>query len=167
VTVLRSSGPALVPVGQVSGLGAGQQIYSVRFVADVGYVVTFRQVDPLYTVDLSDPSAPRVAGQLELEGYSSYLHPLGNGLLLGVGQDVGANNEPSGSELELFDVSDPSSPTRVQKMALGLGSSSQVLYDHHAFLFWPPKNLAVLPLATYPVYSTPPSAGSSGSVSVP
>ena len=86
VTVLASQGGLLVPVGQVSGLGQGEQIYSVRFVADAGYVVTYRQVDPLYTIDLSTPTAPRVAGQLELEGYSAYLHPVGAGLLLGIGQ---------------------------------------------------------------------------------
>jgi hypothetical protein len=150
VTVLATSGSQLVPVGRLSGLGSGQRIYSVRFVGDVGYVVTFRQVDPLYTIDLSDPTAPRVAGQLELEGYSSYLHPLGSGLLLGVGDDVGTTNEPSGAQLELFDVSDPSAPRLVQKTTLGEGSSSQVQYDHHAFLFWPPMGLAVLPVQIYP-----------------
>ena len=73
-----SQGGLLVPVGQVSGLGQGEQIYSVRFVGDAGYVVTYQQVDPLYTIDLSTPTAPRVAGQLELEGYSAYLQPLGD-----------------------------------------------------------------------------------------
>ena len=108
VTVLGTDGNVLEPVGQVSGLGAGEQIYSVRFVDDSGYVVTYKQVDPLYTIDLSTPSAPRVAGQLELSGYSAYLHPVGNGLLLGVGAAVDAtSNEPSGTQLDLFDVSDP------------------------------------------------------------
>ena len=157
VTVLATSGDQLVPVGQVSGLGSGQKIYSVRFAGDIGYVVTFRQVDPLYTIDLSHPAAPRVAGQLELEGYSSYLHPLGDGLLLGVGQDVGTNNEPSGAQLELFDVSDPSAPRLIQKTSLGQGSSSQVQYDHHAFLYWPATQLAVLPVQIYPTSSGPPT----------
>jgi hypothetical protein len=156
LTVLATDGSRLVPVGQLSGLGTGQKIYSVRFVGDTAYVVTFREVDPLYTIDLSDPTAPRVAGQLELEGYSSYLDPLGNGLLLGVGQDVGTTNEPSGSQLELFDVSDPSAPRLLQKLTLGQGSSSDVQYDPHAFLFWPPADLAVLPLQIYPVYTGPP-----------
>ena len=156
VTVLATSGRVLVPVGQVSGLGAGQQIYSVRFIQDAGYVVTFRQVDPLYTIDLSSPTAPRVAGQLELSGYSSYLHPVGNGLLLGIGQDVGANNEPAGSQLELFDVSNPSAPKLLQRTSLGAGSSSEASYDHHAFLFWPATDLAVLPVQIYPVTVTPP-----------
>jgi Beta propeller domain len=151
VTVLATSGDRLTQVGQVSGLGAGQKIYSVRFIGDTGYVVTFRQVDPLYTIDLKDPTAPRVAGRLELEGYSSYLHPLEKGLLLGVGQDVGANNEPAGSQLELFDVSDPSTPKLVHKTTLGQGSSSGVQYDHHAFLFWPATNLVVIPLQIYPI----------------
>jgi hypothetical protein len=147
VTVLRPENGVLAPVGQVSGLGQGEQIYSVRFVDNTGYVVTYRQVDPLYTIDLSDPTAPRVAGQLELEGYSAYLHPLGNGLLLGVGQDVSpSTNEPTGAQLELFDVSNPASPKLLAKTSLGTGSSSQATYDHHAFLYWAPTNLAVLPV---------------------
>jgi hypothetical protein len=164
VTVLATVGDQLIPVGQLSGLGNNQRIYSVRFVGDTGYVVTFRQVDPLYTIDLSDPTAPQVAGQLELEGYSSYLHPLGHGLLLGVGQDVGATNEPSGAQLELFDVADPHAPKLIQKTTLGQGSSSQVAYDHHAFLFWPPTRLAVLPVEIYPTYggsTSPPSSTTS------
>ncbi len=156
VTVLAPSGGLLVPVGQVSGLGAGQQIYSVRFIENAAYIVTFRQVDPLYTIDLSSPTAPRVAGQLELAGYSSYLHPVGNGLLLGIGQDVGANNEPAGSQLELFDVSNPSAPKLLQRTSLGDGSSSQASYDHHAFLFWPATGLAVLPVQIYPMTPTGP-----------
>jgi uncharacterized secreted protein with C-terminal beta-propeller domain len=153
VTVLARSGASLVPVGRVSGLGAGQQIYSVRFVDDTGYVVTFRQIDPLYTIDLRNPASPRVAGQLELAGYSSYLQPLAPGLLLGIGQDVGGN-EPSGSQLELFDVSDPAAPRLVKKVTLGAGSSSEVQYDHHALLYWPPTGLALLPVVLYP--SVPP-----------
>jgi hypothetical protein len=161
--VLATRGGVLVPVGQVAGLGLGQQIYSVRFVGDTGYVVTFHQVDPLYTIDLSSPIAPRVAGQLELQGYSAYLHPVGNGLLLGIGQDVGsANNEPAGTQLELFDVSKASAPKLLARTTVGTGSSSQVQYDHHAFLFWPPTNLAVLPVQIYPVYSGPQPAPAGG-----
>jgi uncharacterized secreted protein with C-terminal beta-propeller domain len=158
ITVLATHGNQLTPVGQLSGLGMGQKIYSVRFVDNIGYVVTFRQVDPLYTLDLSNPTAPRVAGQLELQGYSAYLHPLGKGLLLGVGQDVGATNEPSGSQLELFDVSNPAAPRLVDKTSLGQGSSTQVNYDHHAFLYWPQTGLAVLPVQIYPTYGFPPVA---------
>jgi hypothetical protein len=150
VTVLREDAGRLVRVGQVSGLGRGQQIYSVRFLGDRGYVVTFRRVDPLYTLDLASPADPKVAGQLELEGYSAYLHPVGDGLLLGVGRAIAASgNEPSGTQLELFDVSDAAAPRLLARTTLGGGSSSQVEYDHHAFLFWAPAKLAVLPIQTY------------------
>jgi hypothetical protein len=164
VTVLADHGAAMAAVGQVAGLGAGQQIYSVRFIGDAGYVVTFKRVDPLYTIDLSSPTSPRVAGQLELEGYSAYLHPVAEGLLLGIGQDVGTENEPSGAQLELFDVSNPAAPRLQARATLGSGSSSQVQYDHHAFLFWPPTALAVLPLS---IYSTTPVSGPPAPQSLP
>jgi hypothetical protein len=155
VTVLSPQAGLLAPVGQVSGLGQGEQIYSVRFVEDAGYVVTYRQVDPLYTLDLSSPTAPKVVGQLELEGYSAYLHPLGDGLLLGVGQDVSTEtNEPTGAQLELFDVSDPATPKLLAKATLGLGSSTSAQYDHHAFLYWPATSLAVLPVQVYGLTTT-------------
>ena len=144
----------------------------MRFIADAGYVVTFKRVDPLYTIDLSSPTSPRVVGQLELEGYSAYLHPIAAGLLLGVGQTVGQQNEPAGTQLELFDVSNPAAPRLLARATLGGGSSSQVQYDHHAFLFWPPTALAVLPVSIYPItpVAVPPVAPSpptGGSTSVP
>src|SRR6201999_1132705 len=71
----------LQEVGKVGGLGKGEQIYSVRFAGPIGYVVTFRQTDPLYTVDLSRPEAPKVLGELKITGYSAYLHPVDNGRL--------------------------------------------------------------------------------------
>jgi uncharacterized secreted protein with C-terminal beta-propeller domain len=144
VTVLR--GANLNRVGQVDGLGHGQRIYSVRFAGDVGYVVTFRQVDPLYVIDLSDPAAPRVKGELELLGYSAYLHPVGAGRLLGVGQDATPQGRLKGAQVSLFDVSDPSAPRLLDQQPLG--GSSQVEYDPHAFLWWAPKKLALLPLTS-------------------
>ena len=147
----------------------------MRFIGDTGYVVTFRRVDPLYTIDLSAPTAPRVAGRLELEGYSAYLQPVGAGLLLGVGQEVGPENEPSGAQLELLDVSSPASPRLLAHASLGAGSSSEVQYDHHALLFWPPTGLAVLPLSISPpvevvgapVTSPAPATGQSTSSASP
>jgi uncharacterized secreted protein with C-terminal beta-propeller domain len=147
--VLAVGAAGLPQVAQVSGLGVGQRIYSVRFISGAGYVVTFRRVDPLYVLDLANPLAPRVTGRLELSGYSSYLHPVGSGLLLGVGQDVGAENEPSGSRLDLFDVSDPAAPRLVATASLGTGSDTRASYDHHAFLFWQPTGLAVLPVSVF------------------
>jgi hypothetical protein len=159
VTVLRDGGGEMLPIGEVGGLGEGEQIYSVRFVGDVGYVVTFRQTDPLYTIDLSDPTAPTVAGELELLGYSAYLHPIGDDLLLGIGQDATAEGQTTGTQLSLFDVSDPANPTRLQQAAIP-GASSAAEYDHHAFLYWPETGLAVLPIQSYggDVFSCPPDA---------
>jgi Beta propeller domain len=167
VTVLADRAGALVPVGQVAGLGAGQKIYSVRFIEGVAYVVTFRSIDPLYTIDLTSPSAPRVAGSLELAGYSAYLHPVGAGLLLGIGQAVGPGDEPSGTQLELFDVSDPSAPRLLARSLLGEDSSTAVQYEHHAFLFWAPTALAVIPVSIYPPAPGPLPASPAGAVQLP
>ncbi|MDH3189028.1 MAG: beta-propeller domain-containing protein, partial [Acidimicrobiia bacterium] len=147
VSVLEDSGDgSLVEIGSVDGLGETEQIYSVRFMGDMAYVVTFRQTDPLYTIDLSDPAHPRVAGELKILGYSAYLHPVGDGLILGVGQDATDTGRVQGTQLSLFDVSDPSSPVRVDQVTLSEGSSSQAEYDHHAFLYWEPAGLAVVPI---------------------
>ena len=83
VTVLKEDGARLVRIGSVTGLGQGERIYAVRFMGEKGYVVTFRQVDPLYTLDLKDPTAPKVVGELKIPGYSAYLHPVGENRLLG------------------------------------------------------------------------------------
>ncbi|HZU73304.1 MAG TPA: beta-propeller domain-containing protein [Acidimicrobiales bacterium] len=145
VTVLHAAGGVLAPVGTVSDLGAGQRIYGVRFLGDVGYVVTFRQIDPLYVVDLSDPRAPRVQGQLEVSGYSSVLQPVGADALLGVGQAVDANAHPTGLQISLFDVSRPTSPKLASRLVLD-GANSPAQSDHHALLYWPAANLVVLPV---------------------
>jgi len=146
VTVLGEAGGELVEIGMVDGLGEGEQIYSVRFIDDVGYVVTFRQIDPLYTIDLSDPEDPEVVGELKILGYSAYLHPLRNGLLMGVGQDATDTGQIRGTQISIFEVSDPANPRRVDQFTLGKESSSQVEYDHHAFLFWEPTGLAMVPV---------------------
>lgn len=132
VTTLERHGRDLVPLGSVEGLGKGERIYSVRFLGDVGYVVTFRQIDPLYTLDLSDPQRPTTAGELKITGYSSYLHPLGDGRLLGVGQEASRNGRPLGMQLSLFDVADPSSPIRLDQVHLP-GTHTDVEWEHHAF----------------------------------
>ncbi len=147
VTVLWQVGDRLEPIGVVDGLGVTEQIYSVRFLGDTGYVVTFRQTDPLYTIDLSAPRNPRVVGELEITGYSAYLHPLSDGLLMGVGQDATQQGQIQGSQVSVFDVSDPANPVRVDSFALGEGTNSEVEYDHHAFLF--DSGLAVIPVQRY------------------
>ena len=144
VTVLRERDRRLVEVGRVGGLGHGERIHGVRFIGDVGYVVTFRQTDPLYTVALGDPESPRVLGELKILGYSAYLHPVGDGLLLGVGQDATEQGRRLGAQLSLFDVSDPRAPRRLHQRALGSGTA--VEWDHRAFLHWPATRLAVVPV---------------------
>ena len=146
VTVLEPRNGELVTIGRVGGLGKGEQIFSVRFIGDMGYVVTFRQTDPLYTIDISDPTRPTVAGELKILGFSAYLHPIGDDLILGVGQDANSRGRLKGSQLSIFDVSDPANPVRIDQLSLSKGGNSEVEYDHRAFLYWDESNLAVLPV---------------------
>jgi uncharacterized secreted protein with C-terminal beta-propeller domain len=152
ITVLRQDGARLAQVGSVGGLGAGERIYAVRFMGERGYVVTFRQVDPLYTLDLSTETAPKVVGELKIPGYSAYLHPVGENLVLGVGR------EGTGVQASLFDVSDFAAPKRVAQLVFGSGATA-VETEPHAFLYWPAANLAVMPLQTY---NDPPFTGAVG-----
>jgi hypothetical protein len=142
---LEQTGDQLIIVGKVGGLGAGEQIFAVRFVGPVGYVVTFRQTDPLYTLDLSDPAEPRVAGQLLLSGYSAYLYPIDSTHLIGIGQDANALGQTTGTQVSLFDVSDPAAPVRLAVYHLQFGHS-EAEFDPHAFLYWPTSNLLVVPV---------------------
>ncbi len=146
VTTLAAAGDRLLEVGQVGGIGRGEQIYAVRFIGDAGYVVTFRQVDPLYTLDLSDAAEPRVVGELKIPGYSAYLHPVGDGLLLGIGQNANSDGITTGVQVSLFDVSDPAAPARLSHVGLGSGTYTEVEYDHHAFTYVAESGLAVFPL---------------------
>jgi uncharacterized secreted protein with C-terminal beta-propeller domain len=148
VTTLALRGDALVQLGQVTGLGVTERIYAVRFIGDVGYVVTFRETDPLYTIDLSDPGDPNVVGELKILGYSAYLHPVGDDLLLGIGQDADLQGRTKGTQLSLFDVSDLSDPRRIDQVTLADGSS-EVEYDHRAFLYWPRTGLTVVPYSRW------------------
>ncbi|HEX4979198.1 MAG TPA: beta-propeller domain-containing protein [Acidimicrobiales bacterium] len=155
VVTLREADGALRPVGSLGGLGRTERIYAVRFLGDLGYVVTFRQTDPLYVVDLSDPAAPSLRGELKIPGFSSYLHPVGEGRLLGIGQNATDQGRRLGSQLSLFDVSDPANPKQLATHDLATYSSGAE-YDHHAFLWWPQSSLAVVPVEGF---WCPPNAG--------
>jgi hypothetical protein len=149
VVTLAERDGTLVQLGRVDGLGKGERIFAVRFLGDAGYVVTFRRIDPLYVLDLSRPAEPSVAGELKIPGYSAYLHPVGPGLLLGVGQDATADGRVTGTQVSLFDVTDPAKPARLHQRTLGGAGSSEAEWDHHAFLWWPPAKLAILPLENW------------------
>ncbi|MEU8265938.1 beta-propeller domain-containing protein [Sphaerisporangium sp. NPDC049002] len=140
----------LARTGQITGLGNGERIYSVRFIGPVGYVVTFKQVDPLYTLDLRDPARPKVTGELKITGYSAYLHPAGDGRLIGIGQEASDKGRTLGTQVSLFDVSDPAKPARLSQYHQK-DSGSEAEWDPHAFLYWPASGVAVLPLNTWGV----------------
>ncbi len=129
------------------GLGTNERIYAVRFVGPIGYVVTFRQVDPLYVLDLSDRLNPIVKGELKIPGYSAYLHPIADGLLIGVGQDATEQGRRTGTQVSLFDVADLSNPKRLATSPLGNETAAE--YDPKAFLWWPASRDVFLPSMTF------------------
>ncbi|HON24419.1 MAG TPA: beta-propeller domain-containing protein [Myxococcota bacterium] len=169
VTVLEEKGGELAEIGVVAGLGLGERIYGVRFIGDQGYVVTYKEIDPLYVIDLKDPTNPTVAGELKIPGFSSYIHPLEDGFLLTAGRDgddlgnvgvcpVGYCVERQdgddlgnvgGVKIEIFDVTDPANPRSVTKAVIGDGWNtwSDVLWDHKAFNFFRARNLLAIPVS--------------------
>ena len=152
VRVLSTGGDVLTEVGSVGDIGGGEQVQSVRFVGDVGYVVTFRQIDPFYTIDLSDPANPSILGELKIPGFSSYLHPISDTLVLGVGSDADADGRVTGAKVSLFDVSDLAAPREVAVWTAPDGWND-VGWDHRAFLWWAPENLAVIPVTVWNEWS--------------
>lgn len=152
LVVLREDDQDLAEVGRVDGMGLTEQIYSVRYLSeDLAAIVTFRQTDPLYLVDTSDPTAPEVTGELKIPGYSAYLHPVGDGWLLGIGQDADeSTGRTQGLQASLFDIRDLSAPTRTANLTWK-DSHSPVEWDHRAFLHWPQRDLAMLPITRWTV----------------
>ncbi len=126
-------------VGALEGLAPRERIYSARFVGDTLYLVTFLQVDPLFVIDLSDPARPKVAGELKIPGFSTYLHPVDDSHVLGIGQEDGR------VKVSMFDVSDPTSPTEKSKFVIESPFYSEALYDHRAILFDRERELLVIP----------------------
>ena len=157
ITVLQEQGDALVEVGRVDGLGPTERIQAVRYIGDIAYVVTFRQTDPLYAIDLSDPTAPRVVGELKINGYSAYLHPIDDDRLLGVGQDATDEGQTLGTQVSSFDITDLANTERIDSLRID-GGSSAVEWDHRAFLWWESTRTAVIPIEIYPRLDCPPNA---------
>jgi uncharacterized secreted protein with C-terminal beta-propeller domain len=147
VYVLDSS---LQIVGKLEDLAQGERIYSVRFLGEKGYLVTFRQIDPLFVIDLSSPTNPTVLGYLKIPGVSDYLHPYDDTHIIGVGNNATEQGRINGLKLSLFDVSDFANPKEVSTYVIGgtgVYASSDALYDHKAFLFSKDKNLMVIPVS--------------------
>lgn len=126
-------------VSRITGMAEGERIYAVRFMGDTGYIVTFRQIDPLFVIDLSDASNPEIKGELKVPGYSTYLHPIGEGKLIGIGQD------DWNMKISLFDVSNPNNPKELDSF-ITEEHWSEALYNHHAFLWNPNENFVILPM---------------------
>lgn len=153
VTILDVTGSLFSVIGGVGGLGKGERIYSVRFSDDRGYVVTFKKVDPLYVLDLSDPADARSIGELKMPGFSTYLHQIDEGHLIGLGfdtDDQGSFAWTQGLKLSLFDVSNPEHPKEVGNRVIGSrGSYSPAVEEHHAFTFDPDRMLIALPVELF------------------
>jgi uncharacterized secreted protein with C-terminal beta-propeller domain len=142
----------LKQVGAVENLAEGERIYSVRFMQNRAYMVTFRQMDPLFVIDLADPTNPQVLGKLKIPGYSDYLHPYDDTTLIGLGKDTNETEwggaRVKGLKLSLFDVSDVANPKEIDVYIMGdAGSDSIALHDHKAFLFSRDKNLLSIPVS--------------------
>ncbi len=136
-------------IGALEDIAYDEQVKSVRFMGDTGYIVTFRNTDPLFTLDLSDPTAPKVVGEVKLPGFSSYLHPVGEGLVVGLGYDGDEENADFNTiKVSLFDVSDMKNPKEVDTFVLKNVTSS-ALYNHKAFIYYPEENLIGFPVEHY------------------
>ena len=139
-------------VGKLEDLAPGEQIYSARFMGARCYLVTFRNIDPLFVIDLSNPTAPKVLGQLKVTGYSGYLHPYDENHIIGIGKETVYEAKEDfawyqGVKISLFDVSDVSNPVELAKYEIGdRGTESPVLTDHKALLFDKTRNLLVIPV---------------------
>ena len=146
IVTLKADGDSLVKIGEVGNIGKGEEVQSVRFVQDKAYVVTFRQTDPFYIVDLSDPSNPEVKGELKILGFSSYLHQLDDETIMGVGFDADEEGRTKGLQLSTFDTANPYDPTRIDTFGYGQDSYSEAAYNHLSFLWWDQDRIAVIPV---------------------
>ncbi|HEX8520818.1 MAG TPA: beta-propeller domain-containing protein [Tepidisphaeraceae bacterium] len=149
VTVLDQVGDDLTPVGVLDGLAVGEQIYGARFMGDRAYLVTFRQIDPLFSLDMSDPTKPTVVGQLKIPGVSNYLYPIDESHLIGVGRSGDETGRLGPIQLSLFDVTDFGNPKQVDTYKFSDKSgytSTPVLYDPHAFSYFAEYSTLALPV---------------------
>ena len=168
VTLVRGVNPetdqqVLLEYGRLDGIAEDERIWSARFVEDRAYLVTFEQIDPLWTIDLSDPATPTILGELEVPGVSTYIHPLHDGMLLTIGMgpagEDGLGLDWSSTRLSTFNISDVTQPAVADTLMLSpvndpednrwTWSYSEAKYEHKAFQYWGPKEMLAVPLSTY------------------
>lgn len=145
----------LETIGKIEGLAKGERIYSVRFMGNRAYMVTFVETDPLFVIDLSNPTTPTVLGELKIPGYSKYLHPYDETHLIGIGEDTEVVNYgygdrvvTNGMKMAMFDVTDPNNPQELYNVKIGeKGTYSELLYNHKALLFSKEKNIIAFPVS--------------------
>jgi Beta propeller domain len=143
VVVLTESGNDLVELGRLDKLGVNEQIKSVRWFDDLAIVVTFRQTDPLYVIDLATPSEPRLQGELKIPGFSEYLHPLGPTRLIGVGQDASLQGITRGAQAALFNLRDLTRPEQVSLVRYRKTTMAQAGMDPRQFMWLPVQRTAL------------------------
>ena len=129
-------------LSKIEDIARDEQVYSARFIGKTGYVVTYKQTDPLFSIDLSDPKNPQIIGELKIPGFSEYLHPYGDGLLLGIGMDVDeTGTTTNGVKLSMFDISNPEDVAEVQKYVMEDCYSTNVTYEYKAAMIDVEKNM--------------------------
>ena len=148
IYIVKDNNGLLAITGKIEGIAPGETIYGVRFINNRGFIITFKQTDPLYTIDLSDPENPQLKGSLEMPGFSTYLHPLGEDHLIGIGHNADSSGLIDGLQLAVYDVSDMSNPVRDAQIVIGSGwdTTSDALYEHKAFQFYEPLGILSIPV---------------------
>lgn len=141
-------------IGRLEDMAKGEKIYAVRFVGKIGYVVTFRQVDPLFVIDLSNPENPQIKGELKIPGYSAYLHPYDETHIIGIGYNTKSNGYGGVTndtmKMSMFDVSDLENPKEMFSVDIGNSSTySEITSNHKALFYNKEKNLIGFPINTY------------------
>mgnify|MGYP004528008695 CR=1 FL=1 len=143
----------LEKVGEITGIAPNEKIYSVRYTEDKAYIVTFKQTDPLFVIDLSNPTMPKILGELKIPGYSTYLHPYDENHIIGFGYDTTANGNritTNGLKMVMFDITDYNNPKEMFKVTIsGKNAYSELEYNHKALLYSKEKNIIGFPIINY------------------
>jgi len=150
ITILDDKNGVMSEIGSVRDIAPGEQITASRMLGNKGYLVTFRQTDPLFTIDLTNPRAPRLVGELQVPGFSAYLHPMDEDHLLAVGMDGDESGTNGKMQVSIFDVSDFANPALAHKLTIGEEGGwawSEALWDHHAFTYH--RGVLSIPAYTY------------------